>query len=82
MLQDVLADEEWAALIGLAERRGLTPLFWRQVRPYGRGPPRHGLAAQRRRDGLTSRQFGSQHRQDIGLRRSGVVMRHTSWPTR
>ena len=35
MLQDVLAEEEWAALLGPADRRGLTPLFWQHVRPYG-----------------------------------------------
>jgi hypothetical protein len=35
MLQDVLADEEWAGILGPADRRGLTPLFWQRVRPYG-----------------------------------------------
>jgi hypothetical protein len=35
MLQDVLADEEWAGILGSADRRGLTPLFWQHVRPYG-----------------------------------------------
>jgi hypothetical protein len=35
MLQDVLAEEEWASLLGAADRRGLTPLFWQHVRPYG-----------------------------------------------
>ena len=35
MLQDVLADEAWSALLGEADRRGLTPLFWQHVRPYG-----------------------------------------------
>jgi hypothetical protein len=35
MLQDVLADEEWAGILGPADRRGLTPLFWQHVRPYG-----------------------------------------------
>ena len=35
MLQDVLAEEEWAGLLGPADRRGLTPLFWQHVRPYG-----------------------------------------------
>jgi hypothetical protein len=35
MLQDVLAEEEWAAMLGPADRRGLTPLFWQHVRPYG-----------------------------------------------
>ena len=27
--------EEWAGLLGPADRRGLTPLFWQHVRPYG-----------------------------------------------
>ncbi len=35
MLQDVLAEPEWAALLTDADRRGLTPLFWTHVRPYG-----------------------------------------------
>ena len=35
MLQHVLAEPDWAALLTAAERRGLTPLFWTHVRPYG-----------------------------------------------
>ncbi|MEV5893770.1 Tn3 family transposase [Nonomuraea fuscirosea] len=35
MLQDVLAEPEWAALLTPVDRRGLTPLFWLHVRPYG-----------------------------------------------
>jgi len=35
MLQDVLAGETWSGLLGEADRRGLTPLFWQHVRPYG-----------------------------------------------
>lgn len=35
MLQDVLADDEWAALLTGADRRGLTPLVWQCVLPYG-----------------------------------------------
>ncbi|MGV9773304.1 Tn3 family transposase [Streptosporangium sp. NPDC003464] len=35
MLQDVLAEPQWAALPTSADRRGLTPLFWQHVRPYG-----------------------------------------------
>jgi TnpA family transposase len=35
MLQDVLAEDTWSALLGPADRRGLTPLFWQHVRPYG-----------------------------------------------
>jgi len=35
MLQDVLAEEQWSALLTPVERRGLSPLFWQHVRPYG-----------------------------------------------
>jgi hypothetical protein len=35
MLQDVLGDDEWEALLTAADRRGLTPLFWAHVLPYG-----------------------------------------------
>jgi hypothetical protein len=35
MLQDVLAEEAWSALLTPADRRGLSPLFWQHVRPYG-----------------------------------------------
>lgn len=35
LLQDVLADPTWSALLAPADRRGLTPLFWSHVRPYG-----------------------------------------------
>ncbi|MEV4927061.1 Tn3 family transposase [Streptomyces roseoverticillatus] len=35
MLQAVLAEPAWADLPGPADRRGLTPLFWGHVRPYG-----------------------------------------------
>lgn len=35
MLQDVLGEPEWAGLLTPADRRGLTPLFWSHVRPYG-----------------------------------------------
>ncbi|WP_433258860.1 Tn3 family transposase [Streptosporangium sp. CA-135522] len=35
MLQDVLADPEWATLLKPADQRGLTPLFWQHVQPYG-----------------------------------------------
>jgi Tn3 transposase DDE domain len=35
MLQDVLAGEPWADLLTPAGQRGLTPLFWTHVRPYG-----------------------------------------------
>lgn len=35
MLQDILGEPEWADLLTPADRRGLTPLFWSHVRPYG-----------------------------------------------
>ncbi|MER7429853.1 Tn3 family transposase [Nonomuraea rubra] len=35
MLQDILADLTWAQLLKPADRRGLTPLFWQHVQPYG-----------------------------------------------
>jgi TnpA family transposase len=35
MLQDVLAEEDWSQLLTLEHRRGLTPLFWQPVLPYG-----------------------------------------------
>jgi TnpA family transposase len=35
MLQDVLADDDWADTLTIEDRRGLTPLFWTHVLPYG-----------------------------------------------
>ena len=35
MIQHVLGDPIWAARMGVAERRGLTPLTWGRVNPYG-----------------------------------------------
>lgn len=35
MLQDILGEPEWAGLLTPADRRGLPPLFWSHVRPYG-----------------------------------------------
>ena len=35
MLQAVLAEEEWSELLTTEDRRGLTPLFWQNVLPYG-----------------------------------------------
>ena len=35
MLQAVLAEPQWSGLLTPADRRGLTPLFWSHVRPYG-----------------------------------------------
>ena len=35
MLQDVLAEPAWADILTPADWRGLTPLFWMHVLPYG-----------------------------------------------
>ncbi len=35
MLQEVLAEDDWAGLLTTEDRRGLTPLFWQHVLPYG-----------------------------------------------
>jgi TnpA family transposase len=35
MVQDLLADPEWADVLTSEDRRGLTPLFWSHVLPYG-----------------------------------------------
>jgi len=35
MLQDVLAEDAWAGMLTTEDRRGLTPLFWQHVLPYG-----------------------------------------------
>lgn len=35
MLQHVLAEPAWADRLTPADRRGLTPLFWTHMRPYG-----------------------------------------------
>ena len=35
MVQDVLADQAWADRLTTEDRRGLTPLFWSHVAPYG-----------------------------------------------
>jgi TnpA family transposase len=35
MVQDVLTDPDWANLLTTEDRRGLTPLFWTHVLPYG-----------------------------------------------
>jgi TnpA family transposase len=51
MVQDVLADQTWADRLTAEDRRGLTPLFWAHVAPYGevrldmgRRLPLHGAA--------------------------------------
>ena len=35
MIQDTLAEPEWAGVLGDAGRRGLTPLFHANMPPYG-----------------------------------------------
>lgn len=35
MVQEVLADDEWADRMTDVDHRGLTPLFWTHVKPYG-----------------------------------------------
>ena len=35
MLQDVLAGHEWEGVFNDADRRGLTPLFWLHILPWG-----------------------------------------------
>ena len=35
MVQDVLAEPDWAAVLTAADKRGLTPLFWSHILPYG-----------------------------------------------
>ncbi len=35
MLQDVLAGHEWEGVFTDADRRGLTPLFWLHILPWG-----------------------------------------------
>lgn len=35
MLQDLLAGPEWADVLTVEDQRGLTPLFWSHVLPYG-----------------------------------------------
>jgi TnpA family transposase len=35
MVQDLLAEPAWAEALTAADRRGLTPLFWSHILPYG-----------------------------------------------
>ncbi|WP_308301574.1 Tn3 family transposase [Frankia sp. AiPa1] len=35
LVQDVLAEPTWAGTLTAPDRRGLTPLFWTHVAPYG-----------------------------------------------
>ncbi|WP_405658363.1 transposase [Streptomyces sp. NBC_01166] len=36
LVQQVLADPKWADTLTEVDRRGLSPLFWTHVNPYGR----------------------------------------------
>jgi hypothetical protein len=36
LMQQVLADPKWADTLTDADRRALSPLFWRHMNPYGR----------------------------------------------
>ena len=36
MVQRVLADNAWSSRLTEEDRRGLSPLFWAHVNPYGR----------------------------------------------
>jgi len=35
MVQDVLAEPEWDGVLTVEDQRGLTPLFWTHILPYG-----------------------------------------------
>jgi hypothetical protein len=35
MIQDILADPDWDGVLTTEDARGLTPLFWSHVLPYG-----------------------------------------------
>ncbi len=35
MVQEVLAMPEWEGVLTVDDRRGLTPLFWSHILPYG-----------------------------------------------
>ncbi|WP_329196377.1 hypothetical protein [Streptomyces sp. NBC_01435] len=35
LVPDILGKPEWVRLLTPADRRGLTPMFWSHVRPYG-----------------------------------------------
>lgn len=35
LVQDVLAEPAWADALTPEDRRGLTPLFWTHIAPYG-----------------------------------------------
>lgn len=35
LLQDLLAEPDWADMLTAEDQHGLTPLFWSHVLPYG-----------------------------------------------
>jgi hypothetical protein len=35
MVQEVLAEPEWSGVLTAADKRGLTPLLWNHILPYG-----------------------------------------------
>jgi hypothetical protein len=35
MLQDILAEPTWKTALTTEDKRGLTPLFWHHIQPYG-----------------------------------------------
>ena len=35
LLQDVLTEPAWNAILTPEDRRGLTPMFWSNIAPYG-----------------------------------------------
>jgi hypothetical protein len=39
MIQDILADPDWDGVLTAEDERGLTPLFWSHVLPYGEVEP-------------------------------------------
>jgi Tn3 transposase DDE domain len=51
MLQDILADPDWEDALTAEDERGLTPLFWSHVLPYGEvnSTCRRGSRSARRR---------------------------------
>ena len=64
MIQDILAEPEWAGVLTAEDLRGLAPLFWAHVLPYGEVklnmtqppcPQRHPAARPRRRGPVSPR---------------------------
>ncbi|WP_433455189.1 Tn3 family transposase [Streptomyces sp. CA-142005] len=45
LLQQVMAEPKWAKRLTAEDRRGLTALFWSNIKPLGHVPLRHGQAA-------------------------------------